>query len=260
MQSPMLSEFQDRFATLLLNGKREEIASDKLQLDMRRFRAYARHTRVSLMMAIGETFPVTQRLVGASFFSRMADHFVTAYPPVCGWLSAYGDGFPEFVAQYSAVEALPYLPGVAQLEWARVRAANADATPGLNLGSLAALDPSELETLPLRLHDAASLIHSPYPVFDIWQTHQHADDEHISQIDLAAGPQDVLVTRTGPMEVRISLLSPGDAAFLATLIQRRPFGPACRAAVLAEPEYDMGRQLGELVSLRALAYFAHEQQ
>lgn len=260
MRSQMLSDFQNSFATLLLNGKREEIAPDEFQVDLRRFRVYARHTRVSLRMAIAEAFPVTRRLVGAGFFSQMAEQFVATHPPACGWLSAYGDGFPKFIAQYAPAENLAYLPGVAQIEWARVRAANAEATPGLDLESLAALDPSELENLQLRLHDAASLIHSMYPVFDIWQAHQHADDDHLSQIDLATGPQDVLVTRTGQLEVGVSLLRPGDAAFLAALTRHNPFGSACRAAVLAETDYDMGRQFGELVCRRTLACFAHGQK
>lgn len=251
----MLPEFQHSFASGLLNGMTEERVPDGLQVDTLRFGVYVRHTRVSLRIAIEEAFPVAKRLLGASFFAQMAGQFAAMHPPTCGWLSAYGEGFPEFVAQYLPATGPIYLPDLARIEWARVRAANAQADPGLDLKSLAALDPSELENLRLSLHEAASLIHSAFPVFDIWQAHQHADDEQISQIDLANDSQDILVTRAGPLEVGVLLLHPGDAAFLTALIQHASFGSACRAAVLAETEYDLGRQLGDLVCRRALAGF-----
>lgn len=253
----MLPEFQHSFASGLLNGMREEGVPSGVQVDSLRYRMYVRHTRVSLRIAIEEVFPVTRQLVGAGFFAQMADQFVETYPPARGWLSAYGGGFPEFIAQYTPAADLAYLPDVAQIEWARVRAANAPADPGLDLKSLVALDPSGLENLRLSLHEAASLIHSAFPAYDIWQAHQHVDDGQISQIDLANGSQDILVTRAGALEVGVSLLHPGDAAFLDALTEHSSFGSACRAAVLADSEYDLGRQFGDLVCVRAFASLAH---
>lgn len=253
----MLPEFQHNFALGLLNGMKEETVPDKLRLDTLRFGVYVRHMRVSLRIAIEEAFPVTRRLVGASFFAQMAEQFATTHPPADGWLSAYGEGFPEFVAQYAPAASLSYLPDVARIEWARVRAANAQEDPGLDLKSLAALDPVELENLRLSLHEAASLIHSAFPVFDIWQAHhQHADDDQIAQIALANGSQDILVTRSGPLDVSVLLLPPGEAAFLTALTQHASFGSACRAAILADTAYDLSRQLGDLVCARALASLA----
>ena len=185
----------------------------------------------------------------------MAGRFVAAHPPRHGWLSAYGEGFPEFVAQYSPAADLNYLSDLARIELARVRAANAPDDPGLDLRSLTTLDPSSLENLHLSLHGAATLVRSSFPVFDIWQAHQHADDEQISRIELAKGSQDVLITRAGTLEVGISLLSPGDAAFLAALVQNSPFMAACQAAVSEETEYDLGSRLGDLVCRRAFAVF-----
>jgi len=254
----MLPEFQHNFALGLLNGMKEETIPDELRLDTLRFGVYVRHIRVSLRIAIEEAFPVTRRLVGASFFAQMAEQFAATHPPAHGWLSAYGEGFPEFVAQYAPAASLIYLPDVARIEWARVRAANAQADPGLDLESLAALDPIELENLRLNLHEAASLIRSTFPVFDIWQAHQHADDDQIAQIALANGSQDILVTRSGPLEVSVLLLRPGDAAFLTALAQHTSFGSACRAAILADTAYDLSRQLGDLVCACALASLARK--
>ena len=92
----------------------------------------------------------------------MAEKFVASHPPNHGWLSAYGADFPDFVAQYRPAADLGYLADVARIEWARVRAANAPDTPALDLLALARMDSEALESLPLNLHVAASLVYSPF--------------------------------------------------------------------------------------------------
>jgi hypothetical protein len=211
---------------------------------------------VSLRIAVENVYPVTRRLVGADFFTTMAEQFVANHPPNHGWLSAYGADFADFVAQYRPAADLSYLADVARIEWARVRAANAPDAPGLDLKTLAGIDPEALEGLPLSLHRAASLVYSPFPAFDIWRAHQHnADDKQLQQIDVAIGPQTTLISRPAALEVGVALLCPGDAAFLSTLAQHSPFGAAYQAAVLEDADYDLASRLGDLVRMRALATF-----
>ena len=249
----MLYDFQRSFASGLLKLEGGEAVPEGLQVDALGFGVYAHHARASLGIAIENTFPITRRLVGVSFFAEMAGRFVAAHPPRYGWLSAYGEGFPEFVGQYSPAADLNYLPDLARIEWARVRAANAPDDPGLDVKSLMAMGPVALESFCLSLHGAATLVRSPFPVFDIWQAHQHAGDEQIPPIELKEGSQDILITRAGTLEIGVSLLSPGDANFLTAVVRNSPFGVACQAAVLAETDYDLGPRLGDLVCRRALA-------
>jgi hypothetical protein len=181
-------------------------------------------------------------------------------PPAC-WdarqqerrLSTYGDAFPDFVARYRPAAELSYLPDLARLEWARIRAANAPDDPSLELRGLASMEPEVLESLRLSLHVAASLVYSPFPIFDIWRAHQYCDsDEQLPQIELAKGSQHVLVSRPGTLEVGLALLGAGDSALLTALTGGSAFGAACRAAVLAEADYDLGARLGDLACIRAL--------
>jgi hypothetical protein len=257
MHPRTLHDFQRRFASGLLTGKAGEAPPDGFGVDALGFGVYAHHARASLCIAIEEAFPITKRLVGIDFFTAMAGQFVTAHPPTQGWLSSYGEAFPEFVAQYPPAADLAYLVDLARIEWARVHAANAPDDPGLDLKSLATLDEAALESLCLSLHGAATLVCSLFPVFDIWQAHFHADDdEQVQEIDLATGPQHVLITRAGPLEVNVSLLTHGDVAFLAALVKNESFAAACEAAVSTEMDYDLGSRLGDLVCRRALAAFA----
>ena len=256
-RSRMLLQLQRTFAARLLEGKAKGTSPDGLRVDALGFGVHANNTRVSLRIAVENVYPVTRRLVGADFFTAMAEQFVASHPPNHGWLSAYGADFADFVAQYRPAAELGYLADVTRIEWARVRAANAPDAPGLDLTALARMDPEALEGLPLSLHVAASLVYSPFPAFDIWRAHQHngGDDEQLAQIDLPIGPQTTLVSRPAALEVRVELLGPGNATFLSTLAGHSSFGAAYQAAVLEEADYDLASRLGDLVCMRALATF-----
>jgi hypothetical protein len=250
----MLLQLQRAFAARLLERETKGITPDGLRVDALGFGVHANNTRVSLRLAVENIYPVTRRLVGADFFTAMAEQFVASHPPSHGWLSAYGADFADFVARYRPAADLGYLADVARIEWARTCAANAPDAPGLDLTTLARIDPEALEDLHLSLHVAASLVYSPFPAFDIWRAHQHAgDDEKLEHIDLAIGPQTTLVFRAAVLEVGLAMLGPGDAAFLSTLAGHFSFGAAYQAAVLEEADYDLSRRLGDLVCMRALA-------
>ena len=249
----MLLEFQRTFTARLLERAPRGTATSCL--DALGFAVHANNARVSLRIALEHAYPVTRRLVGSDFFTAMAEEFVASHPPNHGWLSAYGADFADFVAHYRVLADLEYLADVARVEWARVRATNAPDDLGIDLKALAIMSADALEGLLLSLHQAASLVHSPFPVFDIWRAHQLTvqDDSELEQIDLAKGTQTVLVCRPTALEVGVTLLGSGDAAFLSAVARRSSFGAAFEAAALAEADYDLASRLGELVYLRALA-------
>jgi hypothetical protein len=251
----MLPEFQRTFTAGLLEKTPQGTAPGSSCLDTLGFAVHANNARVSLRIALEHAYPVTRRLVGSDFFTPMAEEFVASHPPNRGWLSAYGVDFADFVADYQPLAGLGYLADVARLEWARVRAANAPDDLGIDLKALAIIDTDTLEGLLLSLHAAASLVRSPFPVFDIWRAHQSTveDDSELEQVDLAKGSQTVLVCRPRALEVGVTVLGSGDAAFLSEVARHSSFGAAYQAAALAEADYDLASSLGELVCLRALA-------
>jgi hypothetical protein len=250
----VLPQFQRDFASGLLASRGLSFAPGALRLDAVRYAVYARNTQASLSGALNEAYPVIRRVVGIDFFAEMADQFVAAHPPTHGWLSAYGDGFPDFVGQYGPATELGYLSDVARIEWARIHAGNAPDDPALDLKALTGLDPEVLPNLVLKLHRAATLVSSRFPVFDIWRAHHLvSSDDQVPQVDLECGSQSVLISRPAMFDVGVALLSPGDLALLETLAQGAHFGAACQAAVRTEMNYDLSSSLGELVYRRALA-------
>jgi hypothetical protein len=244
-----LRRFQQDFAARLLG--RDGDIQDRLPPG---FAIHRSNVRVSLRQALAATFPVVGQLVGEGFFEGMADAFVEAQPPRVGWLSAYGEGFPDFIASYPAAQTLGYLADVARIEWARVRAANAHFDPGLDLKVLASLPPHRLEQEVLTLPAGASVIASRYPVFDIWQAHQVDNLQHeLQRIRPTVGGQTVLVTRIEPSATAVGVLGPGDAALLLAARLPSPLASIYAAAVDADPDYDLAAGLCRLVDLKALS-------
>ena len=63
----------------------------------RRFGVYRNNVIVSLVGALGDTFPVVRRLVGDDFFDAMAGVHVRAHPPASPVLAHYGAGFADWL-------------------------------------------------------------------------------------------------------------------------------------------------------------------
>src|SRR5882724_3945962 len=90
-----------------------------------------RNTSVStLTTALRLTYPAVQKLVGDEFFEGAARVFIEGHPALSPWLDQYGQGFCAFLAEFPPASSLPYLPDVAELQWAVSRALHApDAIP-----------------------------------------------------------------------------------------------------------------------------------
>jgi hypothetical protein len=245
-----LLEFQRRFAADLLAERVGPARVSPIDPGMRVHRS---NVSASLRQAIEAAFPVTRALVGDAFFAALADRFVIAEPPRLGWLFAYGVRFPDFVAADGPARGVPYLADVARLEWARIHAANTSDTGELNLQALAGLAPEALAALRLHLHPAASIIVSPYRMFDIWWAHRQADaSRSLAAIEKVDIPQTVLVSRPSDTVTSVVELDVGDAALLRSVLAGARFDDACQAAIDAEADYDLGAGLARLAALRAI--------
>jgi Putative DNA-binding domain len=78
--------------------------------DARRFAVYRNNVAVGLIGALEARYPVSRRIAGDDLFRAMARAFVRAHRPRTPVMIAYGEEFPEFVADYlAATEAGPGL-------------------------------------------------------------------------------------------------------------------------------------------------------
>ena len=236
-----LHELQGRLAAAIFeqHGVPEEIYAGEFSA-AERVQIYRRNTVATLTEALAACYPTVQSLVGEEFFSQTAEQYLRLHPPTSGNLHDFGAALAVFLADFTPARALAYLPDVARLEWARQLSYHADDVPALEIETLKAVSPIELEALCFEQHPATRLVSSAYPIFDIWQLHQ-SNDPHAT-VDLGVGGQHVRVFRHG-LKVGIELLGPTEYLWLQSLARGRAFGEATDVALAADGEFELVRHL-----------------
>jgi hypothetical protein len=212
----------------------------------RRFAVYRNNVIVSLVDALAETFPVVQALVGPEFFRAMAASFVRQTPPHAPALAHYGLGLAAFIEGFEPARPLPYLPDMARLEHARVRAYHAADAECVSAEVLrqALARPERLAALRLVCHPSVQVVRSCHAVVSLWAAHQ-LDGADLP--DPHAGPEAALVLRDG-LDVLVLPVDERVAAFVGALLQGKPLAEAAAGA----PGADLPQALGMLARHGAL--------
>lgn len=104
--------FQTTFVTAVLSPEKPAPAGGT------RFAVYRNNVVTGLIDALTAGFPAIHSLVGDQFFKAMAGLYVRHYPPHSPLMMHFGQDMPRFLAGFSPVAHLPYLPDVARLELA----------------------------------------------------------------------------------------------------------------------------------------------
>jgi hypothetical protein len=231
MTPPNLAEIQKKFRTAVLSADDALVA--ELVNAPERVSVYRNTVQASLVDVLATAFPVTQRIVGETFFAHLATRFVMAAPPRVPHLSLYGDGFADFIAREDVAQRLPYLPDVARLEWARGESYFAADAPILDLAQLAALSPDDMDHIVLRLHPATRLISSTFPIYRIWEVNQPTVTD-VPAVDMSIA-QHVLISRRGHHLVTREIATQ-DAVFLAAIAKGQTLS---RATAYMPGDFDL---------------------
>jgi uncharacterized membrane protein YphA (DoxX/SURF4 family) len=135
---------------------------------------------VNYRNALGATYPVVREITGRPFFDAAVDAFTRDCPSTGGDLKCTGR-FAGFLAAYPYARELPYLPDVAQLEWAIDEASRAADSAGSAEQVLAAPRPGAgrgRHPAKIRPRPFLRLVRSAFPVMRIWQVHQDEADKN----------------------------------------------------------------------------------
>lgn len=250
----MRAQLQETFAAALLHPELpvpDQLVSHLTRVPEKRFAVYRNNVVSSLVDALANRFPATQRIVGAEFFRAMARIFVMQDPPRSPLLMQYGDDFPEFISAFEPAAEIAYLADVARIEAARTRAYHAaDRTPA-NAAGLQSIDPARLEQLRVVRHPSAEIVRSKHPAVTIWA--MNAGELTLGPIDDWRG-EDALVVRPR-FDVEVRRLPDGGAVFLGALFSGTPLGPAARAAQAEANAFDLTANLAGLVTSGVVAAF-----
>jgi hypothetical protein len=201
----------------------------------RGLKAYRSNGHALAQRALAGAYPVIAQLLGEENFFALALDLWQHHPPQRGDMAQWGDalgGHIESVTDLHAQE--PYLADVARVEWLLHCAATAaDAAPDpASFQLLAERDPA---ALGLVLSPGTACLASAYPVVSIINAHLDGEPtlEEAGQRLRDRVRETALVWRQG-FKPRLRQAAPGEAAFVATLQEKRSLGDSLATA----PEFD----------------------
>ena len=147
------------------------------------FAVYRNTVASACIDALQANYPTVSRLVGNDWFRAAARIYLSANPPRQPAMLELGEDFAGFLAAFEPAAELPYLEGVARLDWLWSRAHVAADAPALAPARVAALAPAQLATARLGVHPAACWAQfDDVPVATIWRRHRDAGPD--AQVDL----------------------------------------------------------------------------
>ena len=212
-----------------------------------RFSVYRNNSAVASVNALKEQFPTVAKLVGDEAFSGLARAFAREFPPRSPVLGDYGADFPgfaaKFIASWGAGADIPYLPDIARLDWARLRALRAAEAAPCPTSRLAELDAGRLAETRVALHPSLALVASDWPILAIIDAERAPVEDWRGETVLVLRPHADLICVACP---------PGAAALLRACLEHKLLGEAAQAATATDPDFDFGRALVELTEFGAI--------
>lgn len=214
----------------------------------KRYGVYRNNVATGLARALAARFPITEKIVGEEFFTAMARDFVLATPPASPVLLQYGDDFPDFVAAFPPAAGLPYLADIVRLENAQVKAYHARDAAAIDPGVLSRITPGRMSGLVFTFHPATAVVTSSHPIVTIWAMNSGA--RALTPIEDWRA-ENALVTRP-ELTVLTREIGTGSASFLLASVKGATLGEAYESASSADPGFDLGRNLADLLRSGAI--------
>ena len=155
----------DRFDPLLLalvRGQQGRLGAAK-RLDI-----YAQMYWTRLLEVLREDFPRVTVCLGTERFTDIALRYLARNRSTHPSARHAGVRFAEFLARDAEVRTCPFLPDLARLEWARIEMFDAPDAEPLRVAQMQAIPPADWPGLTFELTAAVRLLHSAWPVHEIW--------------------------------------------------------------------------------------------
>jgi hypothetical protein len=252
---PSLHELQRAFAAALLTDScadfEPHVRANGIE-SAARIRIYRNNTRENFLATLRATYPILERLVGEDYFRQLALEYRERFPSGSGDLHHVGERLAEFIAQRFAESPYRYFADIACLEWAYQEVMVAADHASLDIEQLQQVPPADYARLQFRLHPAARLFASTFPVLRIWSANQSGGDTS-QVIDLDGGGENVLLVRTAH-DVELRLLDIAEFTFLQHTTNGVSLAQATDLASEAG-DFDLGATLRRQIALGVLVDF-----
>lgn len=242
-----LAEQQQAFAAALFDAARDEdaLALAKGAHAKARLAIYRGNLAANWDKSLAAAYPVVRQMVGEEFFFGLARAYGKAFPSQDPDLNQFGHAFARFLGTFEPAAGYPYLPALAELEWAVHRAYYAPDAPRLGADELGRCAPEALDGARFTLHPAVSLHASEWASAQLWLAHQ---DEGGQFPEEARAASRALVARPGWQGVVVPVSAAAYAA-LGVLRDGGSFGAALDAAFALDEDFDLGANLRQWLAL-----------
>ncbi len=253
-RTPRLGEFQNAFATALVNDDATLIGDVWLAnlIAQPGFAVYRNTVMKGCVDALLANFPAVTRLVGEAWLGAAAAVFVRDRLPRQPSLVDYGADFPDFLAGFAPAAELPYLADVARLDrwWTEAHvAADAERFPA---AMIASLNVEQLGRSVLHPHPSARWHwFDAQPIYSIWRGNRDCvNADALSTIEWHG--EGVLLVRPDDSVDAIAV-SAAECALLDACGRGALLGDAGAVALAIDADVDLTGLLARLLRAGAFA-------
>ncbi|MBU2711149.1 HvfC/BufC family peptide modification chaperone [Zooshikella harenae] len=242
----VLDDWQSQFAKWLLTGDTQLLNSQVIADKPERLGLYRNNVLANITQSLQSIFPVLERLIGTSCFTSLCHRFIQQHPPQKAALNHYGGQLADFISCQAAFNGHPYLPDVAQLEWAtHVAFLLAEVKP-VDTHTLASLEQKELLDIHLSLASSVQLVMSKFPILAIWQAN-HSTVVDPPTVHLMEKEEHLIVFREGEQFV-IEPVTSTEWFFLQAINHTVSLNQAYEHALTHSADFDLAGCLQKYVS------------
>jgi hypothetical protein len=241
-----LADLQERVARAMTTGERQPVSARLVggAAPLKRLDIHLRHYETSLTAALRDKFAACAWLVGADLVSAAARAYVHTQPPHQPCIADYGEGFPEFLANWGNAQTFPYLKPFAELEWIVGQVSIAIDYPPLAWPALAEAGSECLVDAAIALQPGVRYLRSAYGVDQLMTMYlSGAEPERfvLHQADT------FIEVRGARGAVQLARLEGAAFVFRTELATGRTIGAAAGHALDYDATFDPGEALRLLV-------------
>ena len=232
---PSASETFDPPLLRVVEGRGSLLPAERLDI-------YAQMYWARLHDVLREDFPRVATILGAERFGVVGCTYLAQNPSMHPSVRHVGRGFAEFLAGASEVERVPFLADLARLEWARLAVFDAPDAQPLHVDDLRAVAPAEWPGLTFRLVPAVQLLHSAWPVHELWASAEEGGPPE----RLRPAETSVRVWRDGFM-VYQATMDRREQLALARVVRGEPVASVCAALASVMSAEEATREAAQLL-------------
>ncbi|MBW2493823.1 MAG: putative DNA-binding domain-containing protein [Deltaproteobacteria bacterium] len=215
---PSLAELQRALAARILSGEGPELDSwvcvPPATDSAARVAVYVDGYPARIREALRESFPAVAQILGDGSFAALADRFAKDMPAELQNLNLVGAALPRYLESDRVIRDLPFLPALAELEWAVDRCFHADLLPPFDPSPCSGWSSGDWARARIGFQPGLGLVCAPWPLRELRETYRCERSE--IDVDLVDRHDRVLVYRRG-FDVVVESIESAEAEAMASL-------------------------------------------